>query len=71
MVPPLLQSIHVDVLALSLIMGVWCFDICVFAFAKCMAYDDLVHCCLTVLCAEHVRLVWFLVILVIRVLCLL
>ena len=25
------------------------------------------HCCLTVLCAEHVRLVWFLVILVIRV----
>jgi len=26
-----------------------------------------VHCCLTVLCAEHVRLVWFLVILVIRV----
>ena len=27
------------------------------------------HYCLTVLCAEHVRLVWFLVILVIRVLC--
>ena len=27
------------------------------------------HCCLTVLCAEHVRLVWFLVSLVIRVLC--
>ena len=25
------------------------------------------HCCLTVLCDEHVRLVWFLVILVIRV----
>ena len=40
MVPPLLQSIRVDVLTLSLIMwnhGVWCFGIFVFAFAKCMA----------------------------------